>query len=143
MRTLKKKFLYDIKRPRKNKLLPEVLSREEVTMIIKLTENLKHKALLMIIYSGGLRLGETSRLELSHLDRDRAGIKKDVSVYDLRHYATHLLESGVDIRYIQELLGYASSKTTEVYTHASTRSLGKIRSPLDNPELEGGDSYKG
>ena len=204
---LKRKFLYEIKRPRKDKKLPEVLSKEEVSRIINGTANIKHKAILMTIYSGGLRLGETARLEQAHLDRDRmlifvkgatgrkdrytllsekalqlidqymkryepqkwlfegaragryiskrsiekvfdqacerAGIKKDVSVHDLRHsFATHLLESGVDLRYIQELLGHASSKTTEIYTHVSIRSLGKIRSPLDNLNLEGGDIEK-
>jgi site-specific recombinase XerD len=74
---------------------------------------------------------------------ERAGIKKDVSFHDLRHsFAAHLLESGVDLRYIQELLGHTSSKTTEIYTHVSTKSLGKIRSPLDNLALEGGDIDK-
>lgn len=62
-----------------------------------------------------------------------AGITKDVSVHTLRYsFAAHLLESGVDLRYIQKLLGHKSSKTTEIYTHVSTENLGKIRSPLDN-----------
>jgi len=73
---------------------------------------------------------------------EKAGIRKDVSVHTLRHsFATHLLEGGTDLRYIQELLGHTSSKTTEIYTHVSTKSIGKIKSPLDTLKLEegGGD----
>jgi len=62
----------------------------------------------------------------------KAGITKKVSVHSLRHsFATHLLESGVDIRYIQEILGHKSSKTTEIYTHVSIKNLSDIRNPLD------------
>ena len=64
--------------------------------------------------------------------KTKAGIKKDVSIHSLRHsFATHLLESGVDLRYIQEILGHKSSKTTEIYTHVSRGNLSLIKSPLD------------
>ena len=63
----------------------------------------------------------------------KAGIKKSVTLQWLRHsYATHLLENGVDLRYIQELLGHKSSKTTEIYTHVIEKSLQKIKSPFDD-----------
>lgn len=63
----------------------------------------------------------------------RAGITRNASLHWLRHsYATHLLESGVDLRFIQELLGHKSSKTTEIYTHVSMKSLEKIKSPFDD-----------
>lgn len=63
----------------------------------------------------------------------KAGNRKEVTLHWLRHsYATHLLESGTDLRYIQELLGHKSSKTTEIYTHVTTKSIQKIRSPFDD-----------
>ena len=60
------------------------------------------------------------------------GIKKRITVHTLRHsFATHLLEAGTDIRYIQSLLGHSSSKTTEIYTHITTKGFDQIKSPLD------------
>ena len=187
----------EIPRPRKERKLPSVLSEEEVLKILEAVRNLKHRALLMLIYSAGLRVGEAVRLQLEDIDRDRhllkvrcgkgqkdrytvlsevilqtlrdywktyrpkgkwlfpggkdkghlttrsvekifkravrrAGIQKKVSIHTLRHsFATHLLESGTDLRYIQELLGHKNSRTTEVYTHVTRRDLARIRSPLD------------
>jgi len=65
-----------------------------------------------------------------------AGITKPVALHWLRHsYATHLLENGIDLRFIQEILGHKSSKTTEIYTHVSTRHIQQIKSPFDDLEL--------
>ena len=193
---LEKNFIFEVKRPKKDKKLPVVLSKEKVKRILDVTTNIKHKAILMLMYSGGLRVGEIVRLKLENIDHERSlihikgskgrkdrytifvksvlvvlrkycdqyrpekwlfegakqgkhiltrtvqaifkhvcektGIKKEVSAHSLRHsFATHLLKSGVDLRYIQEILGHKSSKTTEIYTHVSKASIASIKSPLD------------
>jgi len=188
-----------IERPQKSSTLPQVLSIKEVESILNASRNLKHKMILSIIYSAGLRIGEALNLKLTDLDSDRmlirvenakgrkdryvqlserlifflreyykiyrpkiylfegkyggkytqsssrnilkqalqrTDIKKRVTLHTLRHsYATHLLESGTDIRYIQELLGHQSPKTTMIYTHVTRQNIENIKSPFDNLEI--------
>ncbi|MFC4721795.1 tyrosine-type recombinase/integrase [Geojedonia litorea] len=183
------------KRPKKSLYLPTVLSKEAIIEVLQVTKNLKHRALLGLLYSGGLRVGELLQLELKDLDMDRsqihikqgkgrkdrvvvmsevikplflnyihtyqptryfvegpdggpysassvrqvlkrscqlAGIKKKVTPHTLRHsYATHMLENGVDLRYIQALLGHAKPETTMIYTHVAQKSIMQIKNPLD------------
>lgn len=66
----------------------------------------------------------------------KSGVDKKVGIHTLRHsYATHLLENGTDLRYIQEILGHKSSKTTEIYTHVSNKNISNINSPADDLDL--------
>lgn len=127
-------------------------TEEEVSQILSSVNNIKHKAILMRIYSAGLRVSEVVKLRPDDIDTQRKDkhltirtvqkifenackkteVTKEVTVHSLRHsFETHLLESGVDLRYIQELLGHKSSKTTEIYTRVTNRDLNKIKSPLD------------
>ena len=93
----------------------------------------KPKAWLFEGYKGGIQYSETSLQKILKNALKSANIKKPATLHWLRHsYATHLLEAGTDLRYIQELLGHKSSKTTEIYTHVTTQSLQNIRSPFDD-----------
>jgi site-specific recombinase XerD len=195
---------YHVDRPIREKALPEVCSEEEIVAIFKATENLKHKAILMTIYSAGLRISELINLKIKDIDsirmqirveqakgkKDRytilstrtlmilreyikkerpffylfegqgstssnpvkyssasigsilkasvskTTIKKRVTVHTLRHsFATHLLERGTDIRYIQSLLGHDSPKTTQIYTHITTKGFDQLISPMDGLDI--------
>jgi site-specific recombinase XerD len=191
---------YAVDRPRKEFKLPEVLSEEETVRLINTINNLKHKAIVVTIYSCGLRLSELINLKISDIHSDRkmlliknakgnkdrttilsddtlrllrkyyleykpkvylfegqfgeqysstsvqviirnaaktAKILKHVSPHTLRHsFATHLLENGTDLRYIQTLLGHSSPKTTEIYTRVSSKSLKEIKSPIDKLNIQ-------
>jgi len=186
---------YSIERPRKRTSLPKVISLEEVQEIIKNTNNIKHKCIVSLLYSAGLRRSELLNLKLEDIDSKRmvinikdakgnkdrisilswsvladlriyykawrprkylfegpthqkysaesvlkiiknsakkAGIKKNITPHMLRHsFATHLLENGTDLRYIQVLLGHNSTKTTEIYTQVATNNIKKIKSPIE------------
>ena len=186
-----------VHRPKREHVLPNVLSKEEIRAILNAPRNIKHKAMLSLIYSCGLRRSELLNLKLNDIDskrgvviirkakgkKDRVAplsdkilhllrdyfvackpkewlfegqggkgqyderslanvlkqavqkskITKPVSLHWLRHsYATHLLENGTDLRYIQEILGHSRSRTTEIYTHVSDNSIRKVMSPFDN-----------
>ena len=192
---LQPKIFLEIPRPKKAEILPQVLSAQKVKNIINVSDNEKHKTILMLGYAAGLRVSEIVNLKIADIDSDRMVInikkakgKKDRTVmlseklliqlrkyytifnpkkylfegqsneqysirsaqqifntakkklniqqkggiHSLRHsFATHLLEQGTDIRYIQELLGHKDLKTTERYTHVSAKQIKNIQSPLD------------
>ncbi|MFA9371792.1 MAG: tyrosine-type recombinase/integrase [Labilibaculum antarcticum] len=191
----REKLYFAVDRPKKEKSLPNVLSKNEIAAMINSTSNIKHKSLIALIYSCGLRRCEAINMELKDIDSNRmlikiiaskgkkdryvqlakstllllreyykkhtplkwvfegpnskpysaksisnviksaaqrAGVKKRVYPHILRHsFATHHLEQGTDLRYIQEWLGHGSSKTTEIYTHVSNKDFIKFKNPID------------
>ena len=131
---LKKKFAYEIKRLRKDRFT--ILSD---TLLESLREYWKICKPIKWLFFGRNKENHINTRTVGKIFANacrKAKILKEVSVHTLRHsFATHLLESGIDLRYIQEILGHKSSKTTEIYTHVSTRNIGKIKSPLDNLNL--------
>ena len=116
---------------KKDRVVP--ISDKVITMLREYYKIYKPKIWLFEGQSTAEQYSESSLQEVLKNAIQKAGIKKPVTLHWLRHsYATHLLEAGTDLRYIQELLGHKSSKTTEIYTHVSEKSLQKISSPFDN-----------
>ncbi len=193
---LRKDPTSNISRPKKEKKIPSVLTKDEVLRLIEAANTKKSKLMISLLYATGMRVSELTNLKTEDLQFDeqigyirkakgkkdrifripnyliedlkkaleksaeksneyvfpgtkgkmtnrniqrivkitlkRANIQKKVTPHTLRHsYATHLLESGVDIRKIQVLLGHENLSTTEIYTHVSNEQIKKIESPLD------------
>jgi integrase/recombinase XerD len=116
---------------KKDRIVP--LSMKIIEMLREYYKANKPKIWLFEGQNPGQPYDERSLQQVLKQSIQKAGINKPVTLHWLRHsYATHLLENGTDIRYIQVLLGHNSTKTTEIYTHVSTRSLQNIVSPFDN-----------
>ena len=108
------------------------------TLLVLLDEYYKKYQPKKWIFEGvdGQRYSESSLQKVFTLALAKSGVRKPATLHTLRHsFATHLLEHGTDLRYIQALLGHNSSKTTEIYTHVTRRGFDKIKSPLDNLDL--------
>ena len=192
--------VYRLQRPKNPLKMPGVFSRDEIAAIIKSTTNLKHKTMLVLCYSGGLRNSEIIRLRISDVDqakmmlniravkakkdrlvplsptalnylgeyyecyqpkefvfeghsaggayssrslqnmfmaaKERAGIARPGSIHTLRHsYAAHLLENGVDVNYVQKILGHNALKTTLKYRQVTSFDPSRIISPMEDLAL--------
>jgi len=116
---------------RKDRIAP--ISEKIIEMLRDYYTKYKPKVWLFEGQYAGEKYSEASLQKVLKNALDIAKIRKPVTLHWLRHsYATHLLENGTDLRYIQELLGHKSSKTTEIYTHVSTKSIQQIKSPFDD-----------
>ncbi len=133
----KERGLLQIRQSKGNKDRVVPLSPKIIAMIDGYYERFKPRRWLFEGAEVGSRYSESSLEKVLKAACDKAHIKKPVSLHWLRHsYATHLLESGTDLRYIQELLGHKSSRTTEIYTHVTVKSIQKIHSPFDDLDKE-------
>lgn len=109
------------------------ISNELIGLLNEYLAERKDNSEYLFVKSNGKPLTVRSMQKLVEVCAERAGIKKKVSAHKLRHsFATHLLESGVDIRYIQTLLGHSDLSTTQIYTHVSEKQLDSIQLPGDN-----------
>jgi len=109
-----------------------ILSEKLLTLLREYYRQYRPGEWLFEGQSGG-RYSATSIEKIFRKAVSKAGIRKYVTPHSLRHsFATHLLEQGISLRYIQEILGHSSSKTTEIYTHVDTNEIGQIKNPLDN-----------
>ena len=112
-----------------------MLSEKLLLMLREYVRKYKPKEWLFVGQYGGQYSTRSLQLVLAAA-KQKAGIKKKGSIHALRHsFATHLLEAGTDIRYIQELLGHNSPKTTMIYTHVSSKKISEIKSPLDDLDI--------
>ena len=111
-------------------------SENNLTPVVRIDYDYNPELWLFEGQAPRMRYTEASLAKVLKTSCAKAGIKKTVTLHWLRHsYATHLLENGTDLRFIQELLGHKSSKTTEIYTHVSTKSLQNIKSPFDDLQV--------
>jgi integrase/recombinase XerD len=116
---------------KKDRVVP--LSDKLIEMLREYYKAWKPQQWLFEGQKAGEQYSETSLQQVLRLAAAKARITKPVTLHWLRHsYATHLLEAGTDLRYIQELLGHQSSRTTEIYTHVSQHAISKIKSPFDD-----------
>ena len=113
-----------------------LLSAVAINFIHDYIGHIKPKVWLFEDPDGG-RYSSTSVNKIIKRSAEKAGIQKRVSAHTLRHsFATHLLEQGTDLRYIQALLGHESSKTTERYAQVTRKGFGNLVSPLDRIEAD-------